>query len=144
MAIWDIRERYELARGNDLESQATRGIFMGGFSTDESNIVDFITITSSGNAADFGDCTQTSQNSGCGSSTRAIHICGGGPTNGGVEMDTIESLSISSTGNAADFGNLTVARRRHSGFSNSIRGICAGGRVDPNMKNEIPIFIDVI
>ena len=56
MAIWDIKERYDLARSNSLESQATRGIFMGGFSTDESNIVDFITITSSGNAADFGDC----------------------------------------------------------------------------------------
>ena len=55
MAIWDIKERYDLARSNSLESQATRGIFMGGFSTDESNIVDFITITSSGNAADFGD-----------------------------------------------------------------------------------------
>ena len=137
MAIWDIKERYDLARSNSLESQATRGIFMGGFSTDESNIVDFITITSSGNAADFGDCTQTSQNSGCGSSTRAIHICGGGPTNGGVEMDTIDYFTISSTGNAADFGNLSVARRRHCGLGNSIRGICAGGRVDPNMKNEI-------
>ena len=122
MAIWKIKERNELARGNDLESQATRGIFMGGFSTDESNIIDFITITSSGNAADFGDCTQTSQNSGCGSSTRAIHICGGGPTNGGVEMDTIESLSISSTGNAADFGDLIQPRNNIGGSSN-----CHGG-----------------
>ena len=127
MAIWKIKERYELARGNDLESQATRGIFMGGFSTDESNIVDFITITSSGNAADFGDCTQTSQNSGCGSSTRAVHICGGGPTNGAVEMNTIDYFTISSTGNAADFGDLSVARRRHAGLGNSISGFCVGG-----------------
>ena len=52
-------------------------------------------------------------------------------------VSSFDALSISSTGNAADFGNLTVARRRHSGFGNSVRGLCAGGRVDPNMKNEI-------
>ena len=52
-------------------------------------------------------------------------------------MDTIDYFTISSTGNAADFANLSVARRRHLSGMVTQQEVYAGGRVDPNMKNEI-------
>jgi hypothetical protein len=62
------------------------------------NTIDFITISSTGNAADFGDLTQVRYSSGtCSSSTRGV-IGGGYSAPGGV--NTIDFITISSTGNA--------------------------------------------
>ena len=44
----------------------TRGIFAGGYGPGRVNIMNFITIASTGDAADFGDIrTATSQSAGC-------------------------------------------------------------------------------
>ena len=39
-------------------SNKTRGLFAGGYSPDNSNVIDFITFSSLGNAQDFGDLTE--------------------------------------------------------------------------------------
>ena len=43
MAVWDIRERYDLVRANDVKG--TRGLFSGGY-TPPSNVkhIDMITL----------------------------------------------------------------------------------------------------
>ena len=95
-------------------SSPTRGIFIGG-ATDAgnsslSNVLDYVTIASAGNATDFGNLLSATTNlTGCGSSTRGI--TGGGQTGGsGTEIDVMQYVTIASTGNATDFGNLTQAR----------------------------------
>ena len=60
MAIWDIKERNDLVRANDVKG--TRGLFSGGY-TPPANVkrIDYITIATTGNAADFGDLTTENQ-----------------------------------------------------------------------------------
>ena len=114
---------------------------MGGGATSsatESNIMDYVTIASTGNSTDFGDLSagRTYLN-GVSSSTRGVF--GSGITTpsspyGGAILDYI---TIASTGNATDFGDPSQNRYGAAGMSNSIRGVFAGGRLAPNNYNTI-------
>jgi hypothetical protein len=119
-------------------SNNTRGLFFSVWDSNTSGSshkkhIDYITIASAGNSADFGELTvQRPEAGGFGSSTRGI--CAGGydalsPYNA---QDTIDYVTIATTGNATDFGNLTVARQGSGSASSSTRGIIAGGYVGPN------------
>ena len=101
-----------------------RGLFGGG-SLSSINVIEYITISTTSNAFDFGDLITAGYGRGsASSSTRGLF--GGGA--GGSSTNAIEYVTISSTGNGFDFGDLTnVGRRFASAASNSIRGIWAGG-----------------
>ena len=106
-----------------------RGIFGGGYSNSPfgfTNIIDYITIPTAGNARDFGDLAAARQDThGLSSSTRGI-FAGGTP---GVE-DRIQYVTISSTGNAFDFGDLLRPEGNtvyHGTCADSTRGIIGGG-----------------
>jgi hypothetical protein len=99
-----------------------RGVFGGGYAPASQNTIDYINISSTGNAQDFGDLiTAQSFNGSCSSSTRGL-FSGSFPVS-----NTIEYVTISSTGNAQDFGDLTTSVESNTGTSNSTRGIFAGG-----------------
>jgi len=105
-------------------SSAIRGIWMGGLASPtpntDVNTIDYITISSTGNAADFGDLTVGRRIGGsCSSPTRGIYAGGESPTT----LNTIDYITIASTGNAQDFGDLSQAATQLGGCSNSIRGI---------------------
>ena len=101
-----------------------RGLFGGG-SLSSINVIEYITISTTSNAFDFGDLITAGYGRGsASSSTRGLF--GGGA--GGTATNAIEYVTISSTGNGFDFGDLTSSQRRFaSAASNSIRGIWAGG-----------------
>ena len=101
-----------------------RGLFGGG-SLSSINVIEYITISTTSNAFDFGDLVTAGYGRGsASSSTRGLF--GGGA--GGTDTNAIEYVTISSTGNGFDFGDLTSSQRRFaSAASNSIRGIWAGG-----------------
>ena len=66
-----------------------------------SNVIQYVTMASVGNANDFGDLTQSRmQLAGLASPTRACFLAGGTPS----EVNTIDFVEISTTGNATDFG----------------------------------------
>ena len=92
-------------------SSTTRGVFAGGQFDNpypQTDIIDFITIATEGNAQDFGDLTAArSHGSGLSNSIRGC-FAGGSPS----ETNVIEFVTIASTGNASDFGDLTVGRSR--------------------------------
>ena len=107
----------------------TRGLSAGGLSS-PSNMdnIDFITISTMGDAQDFGNLSQARYklyDSGLASRTRAMW--GGGYTQPGQNRDTIDFVTFSSTGNATDFGNLLEAQQEPSGFSNQTRGVWMNG-----------------
>ena len=109
-----------------------RGFFAGGGTTPNyTNAIDFITISSSGNAQDFGDLTQEKQSlGGTANSTRGIFASGyNTPTfpATGNNTDRIEYITTATTGNGIDFGNLDSAIRYASCAANSTRGLIAGG-----------------
>ena len=104
----------------------TRGIISGG--NGPSNVIQYITISTLGNAQDFGDLIAAkAQVASCASRTRGL-ISGGTPS----AVDTIQHVTIASTGDAIDAANLTNGRRAHTSFSNQTRGIVAAGGNDPS------------
>ena len=120
--LTNVRERLSGA------SNSTRGVFPGGFanleSPDYKNIIDYVTMTSTGNATDFGDLTQARRAiASAASPTRAIF--GGGDT--GSTVNTIDFIELSTTGNATDFGDLTKITMNAGGASSSTRYVCVGG-----------------
>ena len=96
---------------------------MGGQDPSASNIMDYITIASTGNATDFGNLTAAGYGLACvASSTR--QVAGGAMT---PASDVIEYVTISSTGDMTDFGNLTDSRGTAAGATNTVRGCFGGG-----------------
>ena len=120
-------------------SSRTRGCFAGGyFPTGQVryNVIDYITIASTGDAADFGDLVQA-RNSGAplSSATRALY--GGGYYPAPNRTDMVDYFTIASTGNAVDYGNLTDATRHAGSCASPTRGIWAGGNINPGFSNHI-------
>ena len=109
----------------------TRGVFVGGFAPAASkNIMEYITIASTGNTTDFGDLTETARNcGGMASSTRGLRYSGDG-------TNVIDYVTIASTGDASDFGDATQARQDASTAASPTRGIGAGGGA-PGYVNTI-------
>jgi len=111
------------AGGQSAHSTQTRAICAGG-SPDSGantvNIIDYITISQTGNAIDFGDMSAAKNGAGlAGSPTRAIFAGGDLQANGSV-TNVIEFLTMSTLGDTADFGDLIAASNGH-GVSNAIR-----------------------
>ena len=77
-----------------------------------SNIIDYITISTTGNATDFGDLTVARKNvaSPTNSTTRGVFVGGYGGSPAAI-VNTIDYITISTTGNATDFGDLTTAKQ---------------------------------
>ena len=102
-----------------------RGLAMGGGDSG-SNMIQYVTINSTGNATDFGNLTNTIITGGaCSNSTNERGIVAGGSGNNNV----IQYITINSTGNATDFGDLTLGRSGVSALSNGTgeRGIFSSG-----------------
>ena len=117
-----------------------RAIFMGG-SLDypagtETDKIDFINISTLGNALDFGILTsKNDQTSCCSSSIRGFRMGGNRP-----ETDRIDYVTIASEGNAIDFGNLQSSKMGGGGCSSSTRGFFCGGFDSPADRDIIDYF----
>ena len=118
----------------------TRGLFAGGLYPGSTfkNEIDYITIASVGNAADFGDLT-TARNAptGCASPTRML-VAGG--QNGPATSDrlvTIEYITIATLGNALDFGDLTVGGKEGCSAASSTRGVFGPRLAAPGIVNTV-------
>ena len=124
-------------------SSQTRGLFIG--STNGSNIssntsgqvIDYITIATTGNATDFGNLyfieggayVIEAQNA-TGNGVRGI-IFGGYSSYSGMK-NNIEYVTIANTGNAADFGDLGEANREGGACSDATRAVYARGTNSTN------------
>ena len=122
----------------DLQGKATgsmgsntRGIICGGHHGSENqanvngprNTIEYITISSTGNATDFGDALSQRVHAASGSSkTRAIPRAGGYNYESPGRSTTMDYVTIASTGNAADFGDLVDGEQQWSGASNGCGG----------------------
>ena len=101
--------------------------------------MDYVTTASTGDATDFGDLEETTQNvAALSSPTRMVMGGGNTPSN----INTIQYITISSTGDTTDFGDLTVGRATYGGRgSNQTRGVFSGGYSgsDSNVMDYITI-----
>ena len=123
-----------------------RGVFGGGAETGPSyvDIIQYITINSTGNAIDFGDLT-VARNilSSCSNVTNERGVFGGGGTGG--DSNVIDYITINSTGNATDFGNLSLARTGLAGCSNGTyeRGVFCGGNAAGGSVDNVTDYITI-
>ena len=95
----------------------------GGSSTSKSNVIDYVTISNTGNATDFGDLTVSASARCCvTNNTRVVWI--GGYSGSPTQTNILDYATISSTGNAADFGDIASgARGNIAGSSDSHGGL---------------------
>ena len=129
-----LDRRYSTSASNN-----TRSVTMGGYKSTSpatyTNIIDFVTIATTGDASDFGDITVARVNGGAvNSPTRGVMCSGQNPS---ARDNTIDFVTIATTGNAQDFGDVTVARRGAASASSYTRGVVAGGMDQPSAKNVI-------
>ena len=104
-------------------SNQTRGLFLGGIDAPgapTSNIIDFITIATTGNALDYGDLITTSSNcsGNAGNPTRGLCLGGTPDTTGSAQFVTIPTL-----GNSSTFGDLISSQGNRGACSNSTRAV---------------------
>ena len=121
----------------------TRGIFAAGYqqpdTSTKTNVIDFVTIASTGNASNFGDLiTARWGTSPASSTTRGVFAGGATPTS----QDSIDFITIASTGDASDFGDLTQQSGRGSGTSDSIRGVFKIG-YNPSTGQNTQEFVTI-
>lgn len=107
------------------------------------NIIEYITIQSTGNATDFGDLLAATQRlTGTSDATRGI--IGGGFVNGSVANNVIQYITMASTGNSIDFGDLIGSNNHNfTATSNSISGVFAGGRTGGGVGQNIIQYITI-
>jgi hypothetical protein len=128
----DFGDLTQARLGSSSFSSSTRGVFATGYTpvatpTGNSNVIDYIQISSTGNAVDFGDATINRHVSvGCASPTRGVF--GGGDATPTPTTANMEFVTIASTGNSIRFGDLNNTSRDKGSCSNSTRGLFVGGR----------------
>ena len=110
----------DLYKGFGTICSPTRGVFSDGYtngtSFNQSNVIEYITIASTGNSTDFGDDT-VSRDYGAGASNSTRGLIAGG-TVGSSGSNIITYITIASTGNATDFGDLSASGPRLGGTAN--------------------------
>ena len=123
------------------ESANALGVFGGGYAFTpiylQNSNIDYITISTLGDAKSFGTLSQAKTYlAACSSSTRGVF--GGGYAIGAV-VNTIDFITIATTGNATDFGDLTQTKFYPAACSSSTRGVFGGGETpaSPNAINTI-------
>ena len=145
--VWTLEEAQMLAKqglwptaGNPAPSP--RALFAGGgtiASFDNLRSIDYIDITSTGNASDFGDLNQPVSNGGATASiTRGLFI-GGSSWYESVNGNQVSYVTIGSLGDSQDFGDL-ISGSRYGGacgsstralYSNGASGVGVGGALSP-------------
>ena len=118
-----------------------RGLIVGGISPTPSlartDTVSFITISTQGNATDFGNLTGAAGRPGsCASNVRALR--GGGYNNSSI-VNIIDEHEFASTGNFNDFGDLTRSSNQIGSLSNATRGVWGGGNPETDTIDFVTI-----
>ena len=114
---------YETDNGS-VSGNGTRMCIVGGYSGPVLDTIDYITITTLGDAKDFGDLTNGRYSAGAiGNSTRGFSVGGYNP---GV-TNQINVFNFASKADATDVADLVKHVAYSSELSNEVRGVVLGG-----------------
>ena len=125
-----------------VPAASARGVNGGGYTGSAYvNTIEYITISTTGNASDFGDLVAgTMSMAPMASPTRGVWA--GGYQSGG-DVNTIQYITIATTGNAQDFGDQSSRRQNGAGFSNSIRGCFSGSTYSTDNNSNAIDYITI-
>ncbi len=105
-----------------VPAASARGLWAGGQTPSVSDVIDYVTIATTGNATDFGNL-ESARHSPAAVASPTRGVMGGGYPS----INTMQYVTIASTGNSKDFGDLPDEKNDRAGASNSTRGLFAGG-----------------
>ena len=123
---------------------SARTLFVGGYDSGasaRSNVIQYVTPSSPGNATDFGDLTlaRSAVKGATSNGTRAVFS--GGLYGGGYFTNTMDYVTVANTGNATDFGDTVVsepARGSQGTTADATRGLFANA--SNNTERNIDYF----
>ena len=121
------------ANPNGAAGSKVRGLYAGGRTdaSTRSNTIDMITMSTLGNAQDFGDLTGARSLGTAGSNATRAVIAGGYENPGAdARVNNIDYVTIATTGNAVNFGDQAETRTDASAMPSSTR--CVFGSGDPS------------
>ena len=110
---------------NGTASNSTRMIIHGEDKSGDTitNVIEFLTIATTGNSIDFGDATQViSRAAAMFSSTRGV-LSGGYTPSSPNQTEVIEFIEIATTGNGTDFGDGVQTNSGRAGASSGHGGL---------------------
>ena len=127
VSVWAINAYGYSAPSEAISASpsAPRGVFAGGYVDDVTNVIDYIDISTDGNATDFGDLTVARsqiQDAGSSNTTRGVFGSGQDPS----ATNVLDYVTIASTGNAVDFGDMVTRSYRPAASSNGHGGLVGG------------------
>ena len=118
-----------------------RAVFTGGAYSSFGDFIDFVNISTLGNAQDFGKTIASARFfAACSSGTRGLYAVG--YKSPGSNTNEIEYITIAAGGNAIDFGDSTVSGYALSSLSSSTRGIWAG-RQSPSGYSNVIDYVEI-
>ena len=111
---------------NGAMASPTRGIIAGGYTpAGNTNVIQYVTISTLGNTADFGDLLGAESRTGCCSNAVRGLIGAGAPA-----TNRISHITMASLGDAVDFGDSTNNSEGKAGMNSPTRGIWGGSDDD--------------
>ena len=125
-----------LATSTKLQTGGTRGLIQHNClnANAATNVIQFINLTTTGNAVDFGDDSKNIKwCSGAGSRTRAIWSGSYNP----ATTDNIRFSTYASQGDTIDFGDMSYTAIFNSSASDSTRVVMFGGSQSPARVNTM-------
>ena len=127
-------------------ASSTRGCFIGGLDTTapapdlDIDVIDYVTIRSTGNATDFGNLTNGISSMGAASNAVRGIVCGGTPDNQTTRLNIIQYITIATTGNATDFGDLLAVSIHGCTVASSTRFVHHRGRTDSGHGSRVNVL----
>jgi len=143
--VWSLTTK--LQYNTDWEADNVPPVFAlfagGNLSSGDTNAIQRVNLTSSGNGIDFADLSQAKDDGATGgNTTRFIYAGGSGSSNNLLEIDY---LSYSSGGTAADFGDMTIGREGMNGaMASSTRTVFGPGLTSASYPSNYGNVIDYI
>ena len=138
----DFGDQLQAVRHTCGVQSSTRGILPGGWSNQPSdgntNIIQFITTSTLGNAADFGDVGISQSIRGHAAGSNGVRgVYGGGIRYPSGVQTGLEFITLATLGNGITFGDLLYSGRQESGGCASPTRAVFGGAYSPSALNTI-------
>jgi hypothetical protein len=124
-------------RSPDGLSNGTYGLMAMGNQSSLSNVIEKITVVTTGNSVDWADLTPASKmGAALGGDTRGLWLGGFSAQTQQSRLNVIQYVTTATQANAIDFGDLTISVANSAGVTDATRGVTAGGDL-PASSNTI-------
>ena len=128
----------DISLGSIFNWGGDRGLFAGGSTGGQQNVIDYVDITTPANAVDFGDLT-TARYDFSGLSDTTYGVFGGQRVNSYGNSNIIDYVTIATPSNATDFGDFSTTMSACCSMSDATYGVFAGGDQFNNTMEYITI-----